>query len=394
MAEILPSVYKVGTATVAANGMTVTGQGTLWVKDVLSGDFFGVHKGLAIQIESVDSNGSLTLANPWPGAAQNAAPYAIMLQSDVARYSEALRQLLVKLSSGNVEALAGLTGAANKFPFFTGAGTMDVGDVSPYARSTVLNKTDRTSLLDALGVSTSLQKLAVVSTNLNLDVTDGWVAGATPITANIPNNTGEWLVHVMAWSNGFHVLQTAYRAFAGGNPRQQFSRQRQNDGSWTAWVEQVQQSFPSVEQGGDAGQLGNKLRLGWFYDNAKGYGGVKAQVDASDLGVMWSDYNCPMLNAQHGYLKFPNGLFIQWGMFPTGGAADLQFNWPVAFAATPWLVTGSAFGEPGTEQMAWSVLFGQYTTTTCVLRRRSITQGGAVAGYGFNVNWVALGRWY
>lgn len=150
MAEILPSVYKVGTATVAANGVTVTGQGTLWVKDILPGDFFGVHKGLTIQIESVDSNGSLTLANPWPGAAQNAAPYAIMLQSDVARHSEALRQLLVTLSSGNVEALAELAGAANTLPIFTGAGTMDVTAVSALAIQ-LLAASSQTAAREVLG---------------------------------------------------------------------------------------------------------------------------------------------------------------------------------------------------------------------------------------------------
>ena len=67
MAVTLPSVYQDGTATVQANGAVVTGQSTLWGNSVLPGDFFGVHKGYAIRILSVDSNTQLTLANPWPG---------------------------------------------------------------------------------------------------------------------------------------------------------------------------------------------------------------------------------------------------------------------------------------------------------------------------------------
>lgn len=251
MAVILPSVYKDGTATVAAGGVVVTGQNTLWLKSLLPGDFFGVHKGFAVRIVSVDSNTQLTLANAWPGAAQAAAAYEIMLQSDVARYSEALRQLLEKLSSGNVDALAGLVGAANKFPFFNGAGTMDVGDVSPFARSNVLNKTDRSGLLSGIGVSDSVSALATLVTDLDFGRSDGWVSGASGSTNNLPM-AGQWIVNVKAWSNGAFVLQTAYQAFGTGSPRRQFTRQRNNDGVWTLWVEQASNALlgPASQSGG------------------------------------------------------------------------------------------------------------------------------------------------
>ena len=85
MAVVLPSVYQDAAATIAANGMTVTGQSTLWSGSLLAGDFFGVHKGYAVRIASVDSDTQLTLANAWPGAAQTTAHYEIMLQSDIGR---------------------------------------------------------------------------------------------------------------------------------------------------------------------------------------------------------------------------------------------------------------------------------------------------------------------
>jgi hypothetical protein len=124
MAVILPSVYKDGTATVAANGVAVTGQGTMWLNTVLPGDFFGTHKGAPNRILAVNSNTSLTLAYPWLGGAQASAAYEIMYQSDNARMQETARQLLEKLSSGNVDALAGLDGAAGRIPYFTGVGAM------------------------------------------------------------------------------------------------------------------------------------------------------------------------------------------------------------------------------------------------------------------------------
>jgi hypothetical protein len=128
MAVTLPSVYQDGTATITG-GTVVTGQSTLWVNAVLPGDFFGVHKGYAIRILSVDSDTQLTLANAWPGSAQTAAHYEIMLQSDVGRMQETSRQLLQQLSNGNIEALTGLIGAANSIPIFTGVGTMSLVEV-------------------------------------------------------------------------------------------------------------------------------------------------------------------------------------------------------------------------------------------------------------------------
>ncbi len=126
MAVLLPSVYKDGTATVAANGVAVTGQGTMWLNTVLPGDFFGTHKGSPNRILAVNSNTSLTLAYPWLGGAQATAAYEIMYQSDTARMQETARQLLEKLSSGNVDAFAELIGAADRIPTFTGPGAMDL----------------------------------------------------------------------------------------------------------------------------------------------------------------------------------------------------------------------------------------------------------------------------
>jgi hypothetical protein len=91
--------------------------------------------GLSVLIGAVNSNTSITLARAWPGAAQTGANYDIMLLDDNVRSLVAANQLLQELQNGNISALAGLSGAADKVPYFTGAGAMTVSDLTPAARA-------------------------------------------------------------------------------------------------------------------------------------------------------------------------------------------------------------------------------------------------------------------
>lgn len=125
--------YAVGTATVAANGTTVTGQGTFWqdsdnpeLSPIRAGDLFGTHKGRAIRIQEVVGPGELELAHPWPDTAQTAAEYEIQLTPRIVGSQQATRILQKQLSSGNLTAFAELEGASQLLPIFTGAGTMDL----------------------------------------------------------------------------------------------------------------------------------------------------------------------------------------------------------------------------------------------------------------------------
>ena len=158
MAVTLPSVYQDGTATAAANGTVVTGQSTLWANAVLPGDFFGVHKGYAVRILSVDSNTQLTLANPWPGGAQTAAHYEIMLCPDTSRMQETSRQLLQQLSNGNIAAFTGLAGAADTLGYFTGAGTMALTGLTATGRD-IIDSPNVSAAQTALGVSDFIKTL-------------------------------------------------------------------------------------------------------------------------------------------------------------------------------------------------------------------------------------------
>lgn len=50
-------------------------------------------------------------------------------------------------------------------------------------------------------------------------------------------------------------------------------------------IESVRLTFTPVQQGGGAGQSTNKIYIGW------GGSGLKAQIDSTDYGTLWSTYN-------------------------------------------------------------------------------------------------------
>ncbi|MDV2965097.1 hypothetical protein RZ532_03875 [Nitratireductor aquimarinus] len=164
--------YETGTASVTQGQTVVTGQGTAWSQIVRPADDFGKHVGMPIPIASVDSDTQITLAYPWPGPTQAAAPYRVTFTPYHVAYRQALQEIGQLLSSGNVSALAGLTleagrylrasgsgafdaidgknldalrsllGANGKFPVFTGDGAMALAGLSDFATAAQGTKAD------------------------------------------------------------------------------------------------------------------------------------------------------------------------------------------------------------------------------------------------------------
>lgn len=150
--------YQSGTVSVTTGTTTVIGIGTAWqAAEIRPGDTF-MRGGRLIVVASVVDNTHLELDEPWPGATLTNSPYRIRFQPDGTRYAAAARALVEKLASGNVEALAGLAGAANKLPFFDGVSSFDVTGLTAFAR-TLLDDADASSALSTLGVSTFVKTL-------------------------------------------------------------------------------------------------------------------------------------------------------------------------------------------------------------------------------------------
>jgi hypothetical protein len=401
-----------GTASVTAGQVTVTGQGVSWA-NVREGDFFGAHVGLAVPIAAIAGD-AITLAFPWTGPTQAAAAYAIQPKGDVTRFQDRVRLLVESLANGTLAALTaagsganklayytgagvaaladfkasarsllGLTPVADRLPYFTDANTAALTTLTPFARTSLLAPVDRPALLGGLSISTKVPGSGVLSADLNLETTTGWVIAGTGLTANMPIAGIYGHVFIQAWNDGVTCTQTF--VVHGGIPRRQWVRTKLNSTTWEAWTEQVQHSFSSIEQGGGPGQGTNKVKIG--YDLA--LGGLRAQVDSADYGRIWTDsIQAASAVGASGYQRLPNGIIFQWGYSDNVGS----ITYPLAFPNTSMSVVPQILSTNPTLLM-WSIVVASNNNNGfSVTRRVTGGGGGAVADTAASFCWIAMGR--
>lgn len=78
-----PSIFDLGTVTLTNGSAEVTGDGTAWAINGVVGGVFSC-AGMSVPIVSVDDDETLTLAYPWPGSNASDVAYAISLISSQA----------------------------------------------------------------------------------------------------------------------------------------------------------------------------------------------------------------------------------------------------------------------------------------------------------------------
>jgi hypothetical protein len=153
----MPVPTDITAGTIAISGTTVTGVGTNFVaSDVRQGDIFiWVEGGAGSQVPivaTVNSPTSITLAEPWTGAAIPAGSrYRLRYQWDSSRVSAQSRQLIDLLDNGKLQGLAGLAGGVDQLPYFNDLNSFAQTPLTAFAR-TLLDDTTAIAARATLGV--------------------------------------------------------------------------------------------------------------------------------------------------------------------------------------------------------------------------------------------------
>ncbi|HEU5019695.1 MAG TPA: pyocin knob domain-containing protein [Pseudolabrys sp.] len=170
--------YHPGTVQVTNGGKAIVGTGTNFLAydqyDVLIVD------GYWVLLDTITDATHATGKFNYLGGSGSGKAYEWVPQSDVTKALTLFQSLSAAFTSGNVQALAGLSSAADKLAYFTGIGTMDVTDFKAASR-TLLGKANEAAMLTYLGgqpLDPDLAAIAALATSANkllgLDASGNW----------------------------------------------------------------------------------------------------------------------------------------------------------------------------------------------------------------------------
>ncbi|WP_192799838.1 pyocin knob domain-containing protein [Brucella anthropi] len=206
--------YDIGVLNLTSSSANFTTSGSaLQTAAVQAGDAIIAPSGHVLIIASITGQNSGTLFLPCPPAAAGTGlALRIRFQPDGSRYQGAVRVLIEKLASGNVEALAGLVSAADKLPYFTGAGTMGVTGLTALARK-ILGRSTTADIYGDLGTVPDAQLPARLR-------------AGSPSIGNANNAT----------ENGFFIADGNSSNVPSSGPAVVFNHRYSSTGGYQRWV--------------------------------------------------------------------------------------------------------------------------------------------------------------
>lgn len=152
--------YTTGTITATNNSGAITGVGTLFMANVRIGDGVTIAGSTSIhEVVNVTSDTQLTVSPVYTGTTGSGKTYGVVpVQGYTKDLADQTKSLLLSFStigsSATVAALAGITGAADRLPYFTSGTAMATTAFTPAAR-TLLDDTTVAAMRTTLGLKTA-----------------------------------------------------------------------------------------------------------------------------------------------------------------------------------------------------------------------------------------------
>ncbi|MDP8249632.1 pyocin knob domain-containing protein [Pseudochrobactrum saccharolyticum] len=309
--------WTTGTLTITSGSKTFTATNAqLNIAPVRAGDTIITPSGLSLIIATINANGNGgTLLLNAPAAAAGTFQTCIRFQSDNSRYTGAVAALVKLATGGNLFSLAGLTGATNTMPIFTGAGTMGVTALTEFAR-TLLAGADANAVYTALGVIPNsqipdrLKEAGEYSTDPNNISSNGFFRVDSNST-NTPSGSPATILSLRYSATG------GYQKWFSATNTKSYER-RQAGGVWSGWVD--------VDFDASRSSSSGYVRIPTAVGNIiVQFGTAVAVVDSGSLGTFSLPITYPSTHITalltSGNFSAENGVIA-----PRTGGADLKLN--------------------------------------------------------------------
>ncbi|RVJ68184.1 tail fiber domain-containing protein [Sinorhizobium medicae] len=307
--------YVTGTVSVTAGSAVVTGSGTAWATALIAGGIFGLDSsnGNPVPILSIDSNTQLTLAKPWRGTTAAGQGYWIIrdtayLQQQTVN-AQALSTYIQRLDNGTLTALAEITGAANRVPYFTSAQAMSLVPLQSGLGDATANALMKVGAfgLGALSLQGGMPYPNVMLNDLTNVYTGFYYVSASAGQGGPLDPAGSFgsMIVLRRTSQIAHQIMTTSTV---GDPRT-FMRVTIDGGTtWGAWVENLTTN--------DAGARGLAILAAATGDDMINavetlFGGRAPAPENSGLGLTAGDFNTlvkpGVFTIAGSYTNGPNG---------------------------------------------------------------------------------------
>lgn len=152
--------YKTGTVTATNNSGTLTGVGTAFLSNIRVGDGVTIAGSTSVhEVTAITSETQITVSPVYAGTTGSGKAFGIVpVQGYVKDLADQAKALILSFttvgSSNSVLALANVTGAADRLPYFTSGTAMGLATFTATAR-TLLDDTSVAAMRTTLGLKTA-----------------------------------------------------------------------------------------------------------------------------------------------------------------------------------------------------------------------------------------------